>query len=539
MTIYMLFALLGGLGLFLYGMNLMSDALESMAGNRMRRILEMLTKNRFTGALVGTVATGIVQSSSAITVMLVGFVNANLMTLTQAAGVIVGSNIGTTVTSQLIAFDLSKIAPFILFVGMVMALFLKKRKFVKIGLIILGFGMLFVGLNLMSEAMAPLREIEAFTNFLVNFRNPIVGVLVGAIFTAVIQSSSASVGILQAFAMMGLVGLDQAVYVILGQNIGTCITTILASIGTSANSKRTAGFHLSFNVIGTVVFLIVLAIAPQLVTWVESLSPTNVSRQIANFHTLFNLSMTILLLPFTDYLVNLVIRLIPEKADGKDSEKKLVYLNQRLENQPNLAISATMKELHRMGEIAGKNYNLSIEAFFDGDENKVDKVKQLESTVDYLSDSITKVMIELRGLDLHDKDLVQLGKLHHTIIDLERISDRSEDIAEFALLQMDVGQSMTKDAIDDLTSLTNKVNDIIQLSLDIFSTLDQSKMDSIRQLRSDIEFDKLACMDRHIVRLQKQECTPQVGVIFTNILTSLERIASHSMNIANSVNFND
>ncbi len=539
MTIYMLFALLGGLGLFLYGMNLMSDALESMAGNRMRRILEMLTKNRFTGVLVGTVATGVVQSSSAITVMLVGFVNANLMTLSQAASVIMGSNFGTTVTGQLIAFDLSKIAPFILFVGMVMALFLKKRKYVKIGLIILGFGMLFVGLNLMSEAMAPLREVEEFTNFLVNFRNPLVGVLVGAIFTAIIQSSSATLGILQAFAMIGLVGLDQAIYVVLGQNIGTCITAILASIGTSANSKRTAGFHLAFNEIGTVVFLIVLALVPQLVTWVQNLSPTNVSRQIANFHTLFNLSMTILLLPFTDQLVNLVTSFIPEKKDDKDSEKKLIYLNQRLENQPNLAISSTMKELHRMGEIAAKNYTLSMEAFFEGDENKVEKVKHLESTVDYLSDSITKVMIQLRGLDLHDKDLVQLGKLHHTIIDLERISDRSEDIAEVALLQMDAGRSLSKDAIEDLTSLANKVKDIIYYSLDIFATLDQSKMDNIKTLRREIEFDKLACMDRHIVRLQKQNCTPELGVIFTNILTSLERIASHSMNIANSVNFNN
>ncbi|MFY9568101.1 MAG: Na/Pi symporter, partial [Acetivibrionales bacterium] len=247
MSIYMIFMLLGGLGMFLYGMKMMSDGLEKVAGDRMRRVLEVLTTNRFAAVGVGAGVTALVQSSSATTVMIVGFVNAGLMSLLQAAGIIMGANIGTTITAQLIAFKLSDVAPFILFAGMLMTVFVKKKKIARIGEIVLGFGILFVGLSLMSDAMRPLRDNEAFRNFLINFKNPVIGVLIGAVFTAIIQSSSASVGILQSFALSGLIGLDAAVFVILGQNIGTCVTAVISAIGTSANSKRAAGIHLMFN----------------------------------------------------------------------------------------------------------------------------------------------------------------------------------------------------------------------------------------------------------------------------------------------------
>ena len=315
MSIDMIFLLLGGLGLFLYGMKMMSDGLENVAGDRMRRVLEVLTNNRLAGVGVGTGVTMIIQSSSATTVMLVGFVNAGLMTLLQATGVIMGANIGTTITAQLIALNLSDIAPFILFVGMVMAVFIQKRIISRLGGIILGFGILFVGLLLMTQAMEPLKDDEGFRNLLVNFKNPIVGVLVGALFTAVVQSSSASVGVLQSLAMLGLIGLDSAVYVILGENIGTCITAILASIGKNTNAKRVAGIHLMIKIIGTIVYMIVLAIFPIIVNWVASLSPDNVSRQIANFHTLFNVTMTILLFPFAKRMVALIKRIIPDKME--------------------------------------------------------------------------------------------------------------------------------------------------------------------------------------------------------------------------------
>jgi phosphate:Na+ symporter len=315
MTIVAVFLLLGGLGMFLYGMKMMSDGLENVAGDRMRRVLEVLTSKRPAAVLVGAGVTAVVQSSSATTVMVVGFVNAGLMTLLQATGVIMGANIGTTITAQLIAFKLSDIAPFFLFIGMVFTVFVKKRVLSRFGEIILGFGILFVGLTLMSQAMEPLREVEAFRNLLVSFKSPIVGVLFGAVFTAIIQSSSASVGILQALAGLGLIGLDSAVYVILGQNIGTCVTAILAAIGTSANSKRTAGIHLMFNILGTIIYLIIVAIFPAIISWVASFSPGNISRQIANFHTLFNVSITILLFPFAKQMVKLITRVIPEKHE--------------------------------------------------------------------------------------------------------------------------------------------------------------------------------------------------------------------------------
>ena len=363
MSITMIFLLLGGLGMFLYGMSMMSEGLENVAGDRMRRILEVLTSNRFAAVGIGAAVTAVIQSSSATTVMVVGFVNAGLMNLLQATGVIMGANIGTTITGQLIAFKLSDIAPFILFIGMLMTIFSKKRKVSKIGEIVLGFGLLFVGITLMSQAMDPLKENEQFRSFLVNFKNPVVGILVGTIFTAVIQSSSASVGILQTLAVLGLIGLDNAVYVILGQNIGTCITAILAAIGTSANSKRTAGIHLMFNILGTTIYMILLGIFPGLVPIIESLSPGDAARQIANFHTLFNLSVTIMLFPFASLMVKLITRIIPEKQSADAVERKLLYLDERIAQTPAIALSQTLKEINRMGKLARDSLQLSINPF--------------------------------------------------------------------------------------------------------------------------------------------------------------------------------
>ena len=380
MSITMIFLLLGGLGMFLYGMSMMSEGLENVAGDRMRRILEVLTSNRFAAVGIGAAVTAVIQSSSATTVMVVGFVNAGLMNLLQATGVIMGANIGTTITGQLIAFKLSDIAPFILFIGMLMTIFSKKRKVSKIGEIVLGFGLLFVGITLMSQAMDPLKENEQFRSFLVNFKNPVVGILVGTIFTAVIQSSSASVGILQTLAVLGLIGLDNAVYVILGQNIGTCITAILAAIGTSANSKRTAGIHLMFNILGTTIYMILLGIFPGLVPIIESLSPGDAARQIANFHTLFNLSVTIMLFPFASLMVKLITRIIPEKQSADAVERKLLYLDERIAQTPAIALSQTLKEINRMGKLARDSLQLSIEALFEQNEQKAEKVLEFEKT---------------------------------------------------------------------------------------------------------------------------------------------------------------
>lgn len=535
MSLLMIFSLLGGLGLFLYGMKMMSDSLETMAGDRMRRVLEMLTNKRLKAIAVGAGVTAIIQSSSATTVMVVGFVNAGLMTLLQATGVIMGANIGTTITAQLIAFKLSDIAPIILFFGVVMTVFLKQRKLTRFGGIVLGFGMLFVGLTLMSESMVPLRTNETFKHLIVNFKSPLIGVLVGAGVTAIIQSSSASIGILQALALMGLIQLDSAVYIVLGQNIGTCITAVLAAIGTSTNSKRTAGIHLIFNIIGTIVYLTLLWIFPAIIDDIQLLSPDNVSRQIANFHTIFNVSITILVFPFASQMVKLVSLIIPEKKKPGEIEKKLIYLDERIAQTPAIMLTQTQKELGRMGTITLDNFTAALDAFFTLDEAKVRKVVEVEKTIDFLSDNITKYLITFRGAELPDEDLLRLGGFHHVIIDLERIGDRAENIAESAVGLIDVKERLTPDALEELKLISDKTTQLLRRSLEIFSTRNLSLVPETSDMKHEVERMLKKYTDNHIKRLQEELCRPHTGIVFTNMLASLERIASHSTNIVHSV----
>ncbi len=536
MSITMIFLLLGGLGMFLYGMSMMSEGLENVAGDRMRRILEVLTSNRFAAVGIGAAVTAVIQSSSATTVMVVGFVNAGLMNLLQATGVIMGANIGTTITGQLIAFKLSDIAPFILFIGMLMTIFSKKRKVSKIGEIVLGFGLLFVGITLMSQAMDPLKENEQFRSFLVNFKNPVVGILVGTIFTAVIQSSSASVGILQTLAVLGLIGLDNAVYVILGQNIGTCITAILAAIGTSANSKRTAGIHLMFNILGTTIYMILLGIFPGLVPIIESLSPGDAARQIANFHTLFNLSVTIMLFPFASLMVKLITRIIPEKQSADAVERKLLYLDERIAQTPAIALSQTLKEINRMGKLARDSLQLSIEALFEQNEQKAEKVLEFEKTIDYLTQHITTYLLDFSGMDLSKNDLKVMGSLHHVIIDLERIGDHAENIAGYAVTLHETKDDLSPEGHDELRAMVEKTMEILDKSLEIFKSRDKSKLQNITDLEQEIDNMKKDYIKNHIDRLQVKACNPQVGVIFTNTVAALERVSDHADNIAFSIN---
>lgn len=535
MSIFMIFLLLGGLGMFLYGMKMMSDGLENVAGDRMRRVLEVLTANRFAAVGVGAGVTALVQSSSATTVMTVGFVNAGLMSLLQATGVIMGANIGTTITAQLIAFKLSDIAPFILFAGMLMTVFVKKRRIAKFGEIVLGFGILFVGLTLMSDAMKPLQDNEAFRNFFINFKNPIIGVLIGAVFTAVIQSSSASVGILQALAVSGLIGLDAAVFVILGQNIGTCFTAIISAIGTSANSKRTAGIHLMFNVIGTIFFLLLLLLFPGIVDAVVSISPDSAPRQIANFHTLFNITVTVLLFPFANLLVSLIKRIIPEKKTEKDAEKRLIYLDERIAQTPAIVLSQTLKELNRMGTIAAENMKRALEAFFEADEQKAARVLEVESTIDYLTDNISNYLIKFRGLDLSDDDLKVLGSLHHVIIDLERIGDYAENVAGFAVTISENKVALSPEGKEELTAIADKTMETLTTSLDVFKRRNMSGIKVAEALEQEVDIMKKAYIDNHISRLHERACDPQVGIIFTNMITMLERVSDHALNIAQSL----
>lgn len=539
MTFSMLFLLLGGLGMFMFGMKMMSDGLEQTAGDKMRHTLEILTTNRLAGVGVGAAVTALIQSSSATTVMVVGFVNAGLMTLLQATGVIMGANIGTTITGQLIAFNLSEIAPLILFVGMVMTVFVQKRVLSRIGLIILGFGLLFVGLSLMSQAMIPLRTNEGFQNLIVSFKNPLVGVLAGALFTAIIQSSSASVGILQALALMGLIGLDSAVYVILGQNIGTCVTAILAAIGTSSNSKRAAGIHLMFNIMGTVIYLILLALFPWIVDWVQSISGANVARQIANFHTFFNVTVTVLLFPFSSYMVKLITRILPERYDPNVAEKRLLYLDARIAQTPAIALTQTLRELNRMGAIVSENLRQSIEVFFDFSESKVKQIMETEKTIDFLTDEVVNYLIEFRALDLTEHDLRVMGSLHHVIIHLERIGDRAENIAEYAIRIHDNKIQMTPEGQEELKAMCVKTQEAVDAGLEAFKLRDIRKIPGVDELEREVDDMEKTYITNHINRLQCKFCDPQAGVVFTNMISDLERIADHARGIANSLVLKD
>ena len=535
MTISMIFLLLGGLGMFLYGMRMMSDGLENIAGDKMRQTLEVLTTNRFAAVGVGAGVTALIQSSSATTVMVVGFVNAGLMSLLQATGVIMGANIGTTITAQLIAFKLSDIAPFILFVGMFMTVFIKKRNLARIGEIVLGFGILFVGLDLMSRSMEPLRSHAGFQSLLTSFSNPLLGILIGAIFTAVIQSSSASVGVLQALAATGLIGLDGAIFVILGQNIGTCITAILASIGASTNSKRTAGIHLVFNILGTLIYLPILLLFPSIVTWIESLSIGDVSRQIANYHTLFNITITIVLFPFAKQMVKLITKIVKDKQGDDHVEKKLIYLDERIAQTPSIALTQTLKEIDRMGEIVFDNLKNSTEALFEYDEQKVDKVFEVEKTIDYLTNEITHYLIEFKGLQLSKSDLRVMGSLHHVVIDLERIGDLAENIANNANTRSDKKVPLSSEGLEELKTMSERATQALRLSLDALRKRDVNRLPEVASLEQQIDDMKIDYTNNHINRLQDKYCDPSAGVIFTNLVAIFERIADHANNIASSL----
>lgn len=539
MTGTMLVTLLGGLGMFLYGMRMMSDGLEAVAGDRMRRTLEILTTNRLSAVGVGAGITAAVQSSSATTVMVVGFVNAGLMTLYQATGVIMGANIGTTITAQLIAFKLTDIAPAILFIGMVLVIFIKKKKINRIGFVILGFGLLFLGLATMSHAMEPLRDVEEFRQFLINFNNPVVGILVGTAFTVIVQSSSASVGILQSFAMLGLIDLDSAIFVILGQNIGTCFTAVFAAIGTGTNSKRTAGIHLLFNIIGSIVFLIIVLLAPGISDLVESFSPGNVTRQIANFHTIFNITVTILLFPFANYLVRLVSRIIPDVPTIEDAELKLVYLDERIAQTPAIALKMALKEVNRMGMIAGNNMQRALDCFFSPDVKKAAEVVDVEKTIDFLCDSITDYLIQFRGLDLSDEDLRVLGTLHHVVIDLERIGDLAENIMEYGESIEDKSTKFSPEAYEEMRIMGDKTMETLVTGLDVFEKRDKSRVYQVADLEQEIDDMKQAYIQNHIDRLMVKACDPQAGVIFTNLITTLERITDHTNNITQTLTETD
>ena len=518
-------ALIGGLSLFLLGMNSMGDGLEKACGSKMKMILEKLTSNRFIGVLVGMGVTMVIQSSSATTVMVVGFVNAGMMTLTQAVWVIMGANIGTTITGQLVALDVGAIAPFAAIIGVVMMLFIKKPKANQIGMILSGFGVLFIGMDMMSGSMTNLKNNADFVNLMTSFENPLLGILVGCLFTAVIQSSSASIGILQGLAMGGVIGLKQSVYVLFGQNIGTCVTALLSSLSANRNAKRTTLFHFMFNIIGTIVFTII-CITTDLEGLIINFTPNNAAQQIANMHTLFNISTTLLLLPFGTYLAKFAEKILPDKVIKKDSI--FLYLN----NDVNASIGGsaihienTKLEVERMYKLAIKNIDSSFDCLLD--KMYIDKVKitETEDLIDKLNEGIIREITHCLSLE----STKETGKTYSAYLNIsaniERLSDHAMNLYE-AAIEFSSKNITLNDEIKEEIIQMKKICDQM-LSIAFLGDYKESEIleDKIDLLTNEYRANMME-------RLKKSVCTAEGSIVYSSVLIDFERIGDHLLNIA-------
>ena len=515
-NISILLGLLGGLALFLYGMQMMSSGLEAAAGNRMKRILERLTSNRFLGVLVGAVITAVIQSSSATTVMVVGFVNSGMMTLRQAVWIIMGANIGTTITGQLIALDVGAMAPLFAFVGVAMVVFLKKPQIHHYGNILAGLGVLFIGMEMMSSSMEPLQEWPAFVDVVSTFSNPLIGILVGTLFTALIQSSSASVGILQALAVSGVIGLDSAVFVLFGQNIGTCITAVLASIGTSRNAKRTTVIHLMFNLFGTVL-----------------------AAQIANMHTLFNVVTTILLLPLGNGLVKLAMFILPDRSESGEEGMHLAYLvpNPTHTKQEHpigfsaMYITQLRQELNRMLGMARENIATCFQAVLDVDPKKMEGAEATEDYLDYLNKEISQYISQVIVHETNEQDSTAVSAYFKITGNIERIGDHAMNICEYTQMMHDKNIQFSPEAREEIKRME-------QVSLEALDLLGQEVTDPTKWLTKvsalEQRMDDMTEEYRRnqLKRMRKGSCSDEACIIFSELLTDFERIGDHALNIA-------
>lgn len=534
-----IFSMLGGLALFLYGMNMMSNGLELAAGNKMKTILEKLTSNRILGVLVGALVTAIIQSSSATTVMVVGFVNSGLMSLTSAVWVIMGANIGTTITGQLIAIDITAIAPLIAFIGVAMIVFFKSKKLDAFGSVIGGLGILFIGMETMSNAMVPLRTMPEFVGLISKFQNPFIGILVGALFTALIQSSSASVGILQALAKSGVMTLSSSIYVLFGQNIGTCITSVLASIGTSKNAKRTTIIHLTFNIIGTVIFVSISMLFP-FAHLVESITPNNVAAQIANVHTIFNVATTLLLLPIGTKLVDLAKMILPD--DPEDHQHmSLKYLDFSIFNNDyhigTSAISNTQlfNETQHMLNVANHNVKRAFELLDHFDQEKYERLLKDEEYINYLNQQIIDFTTEVISNEFPTEGSQTIVLFLKLSSDLERIGDHAINIASRAQKLAEDDTHFSADALKEISimeSLCNNILDeLIILDYDEFKNI----VDKVDVMEDNIDKTQHQFTVNQLIRLKEKKCSTENSIIYTKILTDFERIGDHGLNIAESL----
>ena len=537
-AITIVLGLLGGLALFLYGMQMMSSGLEAAAGNRMKGILERLTSNRILGVLVGAGITAVIQSSSATTVMVVGFVNSGMMTLRQAVWIIMGANIGTTITGQLIALDVGVLAPLFAFVGVAMVVFLKKPQIHHYGNILAGLGVLFIGMDMMSSAMSPLRDWPAFVNLVGTFSNPLIGIVAGTAFTALIQSSSASVGILQALAASGVIGLDNAVFVLFGQNIGTCITAVLASVGTSRNAKRTTVIHLMFNIIGTVIFTTICILTP-LTQWMQELTPSNPAAQIANMHTLFNVVTTLLLLPLGSWLVKIAMKILPDRSESGEEGMHLAYLlpapiHTKQEHPIGFSamyITQLRQELNRMLAMAKDNIALGFQAVLDRDPKRLEEALATEEYIDYLNKEISQYISKVIVFETNEKDSTAVSAYFKITGNIERIGDHAMNICEYTQMMHDKNIHFSEDARKELKTMEATCLEAMDLleQEDIQRTEWLTKVSALEQRMDDMTE---SYRKHQMERMKKGTCSDEACIIFSELLTDFERIGDHVLNIA-------
>ncbi|MCM1045878.1 MAG: Na/Pi cotransporter family protein [Candidatus Gastranaerophilales bacterium] len=534
MNVSILLTMAGGLGLFLFGMELMSQSIEKVAGAKLRRILEIFTTNRFAGMLVGIVFTGVIQSSSACTAMVVSFVNAGLMNLYQAAGVIFGANIGTTITSQLVSFNLSEIAPVILLCGVLVTMFASKENVKQFASVIAGFGILFVGLSTMSSAMAGMKNEPQMVALLASLTNPLLATIVGMVLTSVIQSSSVTVSVVLLLAQQGLLDLPICLYIILGCNIGACTTALLASLAGKKDAKRAALIHFWFNVIGTVLIYIILAVALDPVfALIRSISSDN-GRFVANAHTLIKIFQVIVLFPFSGLIVKLACLCVPgedRKINYRESYQ-LKYIGEKVVFNPATAVFEVIKELDRMTSLASENLNRAMNALITLDEEDIQEVYEVEKNIDFLNHAITDYLVKINQTTLPIEDLKSIGALFHVVNDIERIGDHAENVADAARQRKENGASISKEAQGELGEMLDMVNKIIQYAAEMFLKSDEQHLKDITVLEDMVDAKERELQQAHVNRLTRGECTPEAGMIFSDVVSGLERVADHATNIA-------
>ena len=528
--------LIGGLGLFLYGMTLMSDSLEKAAGAKLRGILELFTKNRYVGIIVGVVFTAIIQSSSAATVMVVSFVNAGLMTLYQAIGVIYGANIGTTVTSQLVSFNLSQYAPVFIMAGVLMLMIFKNPTVKKAGEVVIGFGILFLGISTMSSSMGALKELPAIQNLFMSLDNRFFALLLGLVITAIVQSSSVTVSIVLLLAQQGLLPLKICFFIILGCNIGACMSAMLASLSGKKNAKRAALIHLLFNIIGSIIMAVILLIGSN---WIEALimhiSGGNLGRCVANTHTIFKVFQVIILMPFMSWIVKLTYLIVPGEDNDVEDEYEMKYIGDGDRLSSATAIPQVCSEISHMGEIAIGNLEKALDALLTKDDKAAKEVFEVEKRIDYMNKEITDYLVKANQISLPVGDRKKLGALFHVVSDIERVGDHAENIAEDVEKLIDMKEDINGMAGDEIRRMQEMTVKILHLSMDMFNLEDDSHLQEILDLENAIDAKERELQNLHVKCLTTGECSAQVGMMFSDLASNLERVADHATNIAFSI----